>query len=297
MTGHFPPSQEPVAITVTHLVDELVRRGHRPLVLTSGVGPASYRGVRVVRVRERDAAALTRELAGYRPDLVHVADPRVLGLVALASAHRLGVPAVVTHHSVAPGHVADWLGRHGVPTLPWRSGVDTELYRPEMRSPTLSEKWSKRGRLPGVRLVAVRAAAGAESLRAKVPGAKVLGDVSGIDLAHAVASYDVLVQPCRKELDCHGVRRALASGVPVVGFAAGGVPDLVTHGVNGLLVDPRQPHGMRDAVASLIRDPGLVTRLAGPARASVAGRTWTHAVDELLAEHWAGMLPRRASSG
>ena len=321
MTGHFPPSQEPVAITVTHLVDELVRRGHRPLVLTAGVGPASYRGVRVVRVREGDAAAVTRELVGYRPDLVHVADPRLLGLVALASAHRLGVPAVVTHHSVAPGHVADWLGRHGVPTLPWRSGVDTDLYRPEMRSPALSEKWSTRGRLlvvghvgavdrprvrrrlaevgrlTGVRLVAVRATAGAESLRAKVPGAKVLGDVSGIDLAHAVASYDVLLQPRRKELDCHGVRRALASGVPVVGFAAGGVPDLVTHGVNGLLVDPRQPHGMRDAVASLVGDPGLVTRLAGPARASVSGRTWTHAVDELLAVHWAGLLPPRASSG
>ena len=313
MTGHFPPSQEPVAITVTHLVDELVRRGHRPLVLTTGVGPATYRGVRVVRVREGDAAAVTRELAGYRPDLVHVADPSVLGLAALASAHRLGVPAVVTHHSVAPGHVADWLGRHGVPTLAWRSGVDTDLYRPEMRSPELSGKWSKRGRLlvvghvgavdrprvrrrlvelgrlPGVCLVAVRATAGAESLRAKVPGAKVLGDVSGIDLAHAVASYDVLVQPRRKELDCHGVRRALASGVPVVGFAAGGVPDLVTHGVNGLLVDPRQPHGMRDAVASLVGDPGLVTRLAGPARGSVSGRTWADAVDELLV-HWAAAI-------
>ena len=49
MTGHFPSPQEPVATTVTHLVDELVRRGHRPLVLTTGVGPASYRGVRVCR--------------------------------------------------------------------------------------------------------------------------------------------------------------------------------------------------------------------------------------------------------
>ena len=152
------------------------------------------------------------------------------------------------------------------------------------------------GRLPGVRLVAVGAAAGAEGRRAKVPGAKVLGDISGIDLAHALASCDVLVQPRRKELDCHGVRRALASGVPVVGFAAAGVPDLVTHGVDGLLVDPRRPHGMRDAVASLVRDPGLATRLAGDAWASVSDRTWADAVDELLTVHWAGMLPQRASS-
>ena len=131
---------------------------------------------------------------------------------------------------------------------------------------------------------------GADVLREKVPGAKVLGDICGVDLAHAVASYDVLVQPRRKELDCHGVRRALACGVPVVGFAAGGVPDLVTHGVNGLLVDPRHRHGMRDAVAALVRDPGLVTRLAGPARASVSDRTWADAVDELLAVHWAAAV-------
>jgi phosphatidylinositol alpha 1,6-mannosyltransferase len=163
--------------------------------------------------------------------------------------------------------------------------------------PRVQRRLVEVGRLPGVRLVAVRAVAGAESLRAKVPGAKVLGDVSGIDLAHAVASYDVLVQPRRKELDCHGVRRALASGVPVVGFATGGVPDLVTHGVNGILVDPRQPHGMRDAVASLVGDPGLVSRLAGPARASASGRTWTDAVDELLTVCWAGALRELARSG
>ena len=251
---------------------------------------------------------------------MHVADPRMLGMLALRAAHRLGAPAVVTHHSVAPGHVADWLARRGSPTLDWRSGVDTDLFRPEMRTPALSEKWSRHGqllvvghvgpvdrprvarrlvevgRVPGVRLVAVRAGAGAERLRAKVPGAKVLGDMSGVDLAHAVASYDVLVQPRRKELDCHGVRRALASGVPVIGYAAGGVPDLVTHGVNGLLVDPAQPHGLREAVASLVRDPALVTRLGGRARDSVLGRTWTDAVDDLL-EQWSAAVPRIARSG
>jgi phosphatidylinositol alpha 1,6-mannosyltransferase len=342
VTGTFTPSQEPVATTVKHLVDELVRRGHRPLVLTTGVGPATYRGVRVVRLRDGDGPAAARELEQYLPDLVHVADPRLLGTVALRAAHRLGLPTVVSHHSSGTGVLGEWasakvagratrtlasslplrerLETAGVPTALWRSGVDTELYRPEMRSPTLVDSWSRSGRclvvghvgpvdgpnvqrrlaevaaLTGVRLVAVRAGEGAERLRSRVPGAKVLGDVSGVDLAHAVASYDVLVQPRRKEQDCHGVRRGLASGVPVVGLDTGGVTDLVAHGVNGLLGDPQRPHALRDAVARLRDEPALRDGLALRARDS-ATRTWADAVDELLGVHWAAVLPELAHSG
>jgi phosphatidylinositol alpha 1,6-mannosyltransferase len=273
---------------------------------------------------------------------VHVADPRLLGTVALRAANRLDVPTVVSHHAAGTGVLGEWasaklagrssrtlasslalqarLSSAGVPAALWRSGVDTELYRPEMRSPTLVDSWSRSGRclvvghvgpvdrpnvqrrlaeisgLNGVRLVAVRADQGAERLRARAPGAKVLGDVSGVDLAHAVASYDVLVQPRKKEQDCHGVRRALACGVPVVGLATGGVTDLVAHGVNGLLADPQQPHALRDAVVRLRDHRGLRDALASRARDSVT-RTWADAVDELVGVHWAAVLRELARSG
>jgi phosphatidylinositol alpha 1,6-mannosyltransferase len=153
------------------------------------------------------------------------------------------------------------------------------------------------GRLPGVRLVVVRAGDGADQLRRQVPGAKVLGDISGVDLAHAVASYDVLVQPRKKELDCHAVRRALASGVPVVGLATGGITDVVADGVNGLLVDPDHPHALRDGVDRLLRHPDLRARLAERARDSVAVRTWADAVDELLEVHWSAVARPLAGLG
>jgi len=236
VTGAFPPSQEPVATTVKHLVDEAVRRGHRPLVLAPGLGPASYRGVRIVRMRPNDVATLSRELEAFRPDLVHVADPRLVGPAPLRVARRLGLPTVVSIHSAGSGRVGDWWGslaaagadrtlvtclaaqerlaRAGVAAGLWRPGVDADLFDPSMRSAPLVDRWSRGGRLvvghigpvdkpnvfrrlvavgrlPGVRLVVVRAGTGADRLRAKVPGAKVLGDISGVDLAHAVASYDV----------------------------------------------------------------------------------------------------------
>lgn len=334
VTGAFPPSQEPVATTVKHLVDEAVRRGHRPLVLAPGLGPASYRGVRIVRTRPNDVATLSRELDAFRPDLVHVADPRLVGPAPLRVARRLGLPTVVSIHSAGSGRVGDWWGslaaagadrtlvtclaaqerlaRAGVAADLWRPGVDADLFDPSMRSAPLVDKWSRGGRLvvghigpvdkpnvlrrlvavgrlPGVRLVVVRAGTGADRLRAKVPGAKVLGDITGVDLAHAVASYDVLVQPRKKDLDCHGVRRALASGVPVVGLATGGITDLVADGVNGLLLDPDQPHALCAGVERLRGDPGLRARLAGRARESVAVRTWADAVDELVEVHWAAL--------
>ncbi|MCW2758865.1 MAG: glycosyl transferase, group 1 [Nocardioidaceae bacterium] len=341
VTGAFPPSREPVATTVKHLVDEAVRHGHRPLVLAPGVGPASYRGVPVVRIRGGDTSAIRRELAALGPDVVHVADPRLAGPQAVRVARQLGLPTVVSQHSVGEGPVPPWWKRGattdadltlatclwaldrldaGSPpgrTSLWRPGTDTDLYCPAMRDERLVEHWS-RGRdlvvghvgdvsrprvvrrlaaiaeLPGVRLVVLRAGPGAERFRARVPGAKVSGDLSGVDLAHALASLDVLVVPRRKELDCHTARRALASGVPVVGVAGGGVTDVVADGVNGLVVRADDEYGVPAAVARLRRDPELRARLGSRARAGVVTRTWADAYDELVAVHWASVLPGRA---
>ncbi len=339
VTGAFPPSPESVSTTTKHLIDEAVRQGHEPKVVTTGLGPTSYRGIPVARVRSGDAAGISRELTAYGPDLVHIADPRLTGSAALRAARRLGLPSVVSHHSLGSGPLSDWRGSiassgadrslvgclfaqeglraAGDPAELWRPGTDLDLYADTMRSETLVDRWA-RGRsgkhllvvgyvgpvdrpnvvrrlvdiagLRGVRLVVVRAGAGAERLRARIPGAKVLGDVGGVDLAHAVASFDVLVQPRKKDLDCHDVRRALASGVPVIGFATGGIIDLVAHRVNGMLVDPARRRALCAGVERLRDDPELRGSLAARARESLAGRTWADAYAELLEVHWSSVL-------
>jgi glycosyltransferase involved in cell wall biosynthesis len=51
--------------------------------------------------------------------------------------------------------------------------------------------------------------------------------------------------------------QALASGLPIVGSAVGGIPELVRHGRNGLLVPPRSPRELAGAIRHLAELPAL----------------------------------------
>ncbi len=54
---------------------------------------------------------------------------------------------------------------------------------------------------------------------------------------------------------------AMSVGVPVVSTPVGGVPEVVTDGVSGLLVSPDDPEAMADAVCRLLGDSELRLRL------------------------------------
>lgn len=60
---------------------------------------------------------------------------------------------------------------------------------------------------------------------------------------------------------------AMAMGVPTIGTEAGGVPELITSGRDGLLVPPKRPELLADAIAALHKDPARCHAL------SQAGRT------------------------
>ncbi|HZT15363.1 MAG TPA: glycosyltransferase family 4 protein [Gaiellaceae bacterium] len=62
---------------------------------------------------------------------------------------------------------------------------------------------------------------------------------------------------------------ALARGRPVVGSRAGGIPDAVADGENGLLVPPGDAPALAEALVRLASDPELAERLASAARPSV----------------------------
>jgi glycosyltransferase involved in cell wall biosynthesis len=62
---------------------------------------------------------------------------------------------------------------------------------------------------------------------------------------------------------------AMASGVPVVSTRISGIPELISDGVDGLLVEPNDPHGLAVAIARLLTDRGLAERLAREARRRV----------------------------
>jgi glycosyltransferase involved in cell wall biosynthesis len=83
---------------------------------------------------------------------------------------------------------------------------------------------------------------------------------------------------------------ALAAGVPVVGYAVGGLPDIIQHGEHGLLAPLLDVAALSGCIAELLRSPALRQRLAaGCARAAAELPTWEAAADhfvDTLAARW-----------
>lgn len=86
-----------------------------------------------------------------------------------------------------------------------------------------------------------------------------------------LAGLDVLVVPSRWAEPFGLVAvEGCAHGLPVIASAMGGLPEIICHGVNGLLCTPDDPSSLGKAMLSLYRDAALRESLASQARASVA---------------------------
>lgn len=95
------------------------------------------------------------------------------------------------------------------------------------------------------------------------------------ELARAFHDHDLyLFTSIWDEPFSGGLLEAMGSGLPTIATSAGGTPEGVRDGVNGLLVPPDDPHALADAIARLMRDPALYTRL-GCAAADDVQRHWT----------------------
>jgi glycosyltransferase involved in cell wall biosynthesis len=66
---------------------------------------------------------------------------------------------------------------------------------------------------------------------------------------------DVFVLPSRGDCTPLAVAEALACGLPVVATPVGGMPELVRHGENGLLVPPSDPRQLARALSVLVDQP------------------------------------------
>ncbi|MDO6730118.1 exopolysaccharide biosynthesis GT4 family glycosyltransferase EpsE [Marinovum sp. 2_MG-2023] len=62
---------------------------------------------------------------------------------------------------------------------------------------------------------------------------------------------------------------AIACGVPTIGTNAGGVPELIDDGVEGLLVAPKSPEALSAAILRIHQDPALASRLSETGRARI----------------------------
>lgn len=90
------------------------------------------------------------------------------------------------------------------------------------------------------------------------------------DVLHLLPGFDLFVQPSLHEGMPNTVLEAMVAGLPVAATAVGGTPEVVVDGVTGLLVPPRDPGGLAEAIATLLHNPDLRRTMGQAGRQRVA---------------------------
>jgi phosphatidylinositol alpha 1,6-mannosyltransferase len=91
----------------------------------------------------------------------------------------------------------------------------------------------------------------------QLPDGIFLGLVTGSDLARALASSDVFLNPSITEAFGNVTLEAMACALPVVAAEASGTTNLVRNEVTGMLVDGTDPDEFAEVLARYARDPDL----------------------------------------
>ncbi|QYJ02503.1 glycosyltransferase [Nocardioides panacisoli] len=201
----------------------------------------------------------------------------------------------------------------GVEAELWAPGVDPVAFTPTLRDEWLYNSWSKAkskhgprvvvgyvgslhkrhgvrqlaalADIDGIRPVVIGDGPERDWLAKRLPDAKFTGPLQTGDLTIAMATLDVVVHPGEHETCCHAMREAGAAGVPVVAARSGGALDVVRHLETGMFHAPGSRGDLRRAVQAVVADPQR-DLLGRQARVQSKLRTWTDAVDELIADHY-----------
>jgi glycosyltransferase involved in cell wall biosynthesis len=187
ITENFLPKLDGVTRTLAKLLEYLQMAGHQALLLGPDSGMEQYAGAEIIGTAGFPLPfypelkfnffrpLFVRRLNQFRPHLVHVVDPVVLGTAGLAAARMLNTPLVSSYHT----NLAAYCGYFGFPMLTrpmwaytrflhnhcsltfcpspstadllhkqgfqhlrvWPRGVETTLFQPGRRSLELRASW------------------------------------------------------------------------------------------------------------------------------------------------------------
>jgi phosphatidylinositol alpha 1,6-mannosyltransferase len=121
----------------------------------------------------------------------------------------------------------------------------------------------------------------ARTVREALPFARHLGFLPRPRLAELYADSDLFVFPSPTETCGLVALEAMASGLPVIGAAAGGLRENVMHGITGILVQPGDGDAFADAIGALVTDESLRRAMGQGARAFATARDWERELDRL----------------
>lgn len=188
-TETFLPKIDGIVTRLKHTVENLQRQGHQVLVFCPEGGLKEYQGAKINGVQgiplplypelklAFPSPQIKKALLLFKPDLIHVVNPAVLGLGGIYYAKTLNIPLVASYHTHLPQYLQHYglgalegvlwellklahnqaqlnlctssamveaLVDHGIERVDlWQRGVDTELFQPHLKSPQMRHRLSQ----------------------------------------------------------------------------------------------------------------------------------------------------------
>ena len=359
-TETFLPKVDGIVTRLTKTIEFLTKNGDEVIVFCPEGCPDSYKGATIVGVAAMPlplypelklglpGPAVSDKLEEFKPDLVHVVNPAVLGLGGIWLAKTNNIPLIASYHT----HLPKYLEHYGMGMLEpllwellkaahnqallnlctstamvneledkgiqrtalWQRGVDTENFRPELRSEKMREKlFGKYQNTDSLLIYVGRLSAEKQIERIKpvldnIPGAclalvgdgpyrgqlekifentktNFIGYLSGEELASAYASGDIFLFPSSTETLGLVLLEAMAAGCPVIGANKGGIPDIINNGINGCLYNPDEKDNgeksLIEATKKILADKNKKEAMRKEARKEAEQWNWNQATLQL----------------
>ncbi len=185
-TETFLPKVDGIVTRLTKTIDNLVQSGDEVVVFCPEGCPTEYKGAKIIGVAAMPlplypelklglpGPAVSDALENFKPDLIHVVNPAVLGLGGIWLAKSNNIPLIASYHTHLPKYLEHYgmgmlepllwellkaahnqallnlctstamveeLESKGIKrTALWQRGVDTETFKPEFRNQKMRNK-------------------------------------------------------------------------------------------------------------------------------------------------------------
>jgi len=96
-------------------------------------------------------------------------------------------------------------------------------------------------------------------------------------------AFDIIAMSSVKEGFPYSILEAMASGMPIVSTSVGGIPEAIVDKVNGLLVEPKNPGALAEAIKYLLDNPQAAEKMAEQGRKDVAEK---FSKEKMISETW-----------
>ena len=110
------------------------------------------------------------------------------------------------------------------------------------------------------------------------------------DVRPFLKELDLFVHPSHSEPFGLSIVEAMAMRKPVIACGTGGVPEIITHGKDGWLVEERSPDAVAEGITTLLNNPELCRQMGAFARETVRTRFTPRQQCAAVARRYASLL-------